>query len=267
MIRWIFNKLFPCKWGICTNNFFGCTCGTFIGLSAGTIGTAALLIGGGAYAASSKKKSKKDKGGIASPTGTSGYKDYEDYVKRSYEGKLDPLKTGFLESALKARARDTAKSAAAYGTARASAAGLGRSTLAQKVAQQPYTKTGLAVDEQIARLDIQDQMKRAEDMKWGALARKGIGETSAAQANAQAAQNYDMTDRGVAQHQGNINQVLSTYGGVLAGASGYGGGGGSVVDTGLSWIEKILGNRGVSSAVNIAGKKGAMSMGTMMGGL
>ena len=45
------NKLCPCKFGICKDKLFGCNCGTFIGLSAGTIGTIALL-GGGAYGAS-----------------------------------------------------------------------------------------------------------------------------------------------------------------------------------------------------------------------
>jgi len=50
-VRKITNKIFPCKWGRCKDKLFGCNCGTFIGLSAGTIGTMALM-GGGAYLAS-----------------------------------------------------------------------------------------------------------------------------------------------------------------------------------------------------------------------
>ncbi len=46
VFRKVVNKLFPCKFGRCKDKPFGCNCGTFIGLSAGTIGTAALGAGG-----------------------------------------------------------------------------------------------------------------------------------------------------------------------------------------------------------------------------
>lgn len=60
MIRKVFNKLFPCKWGRCKDKLLGCNCGTFIGLSAGVIGTTALLGGGAALLFGGKKNKSPD---------------------------------------------------------------------------------------------------------------------------------------------------------------------------------------------------------------
>ena len=79
----VFNKLFPCRFGRCKDKPFGCNCGTFIGLSAGAIGTAALI--GGSYALSRGGNKKEE---ISRPSYADLYKQFFDPRAKEITGDL-----------------------------------------------------------------------------------------------------------------------------------------------------------------------------------
>lgn len=196
-LKQIFNKLFPCKWGKC-NKPFGCTCGTFIGLSAGAIGTAALL-GGGAYALSQSGKKKK-KTEVPTYQGQRPYSTLKDIPEISGQylptltDRLGGRGVGFREAELSAatspyaaeRRANLAQQTIPQISAQASARGLGRSTI-------PVNRIALAsgeaerdIGQRIADLRLANEQQRRLEIN-NALASIGQFGQAEAATKAQAA--------------------------------------------------------------------------------
>ena len=167
----LLNKLFPCKYGRCKDKPFGCNCGTFIGLSAGAIGTAALM-GGGAYLLTRKRKQKDipEYGGMRPFSSlreipeTAGFLEELQRRKRGEGVGFRPEVLSAATSPFAATQRASLKERTIPQISQqASARGLGRSTIPVGQIGQASGATERDIGERIAELQLaNEQQRRAE---------------------------------------------------------------------------------------------------------